>query len=236
MPDAYLVVENGRFIDCNESALQLLKTSIDKLRTLSPASVFEIFNHIDLQSALKPALSQYDTQFISTQMYLSNGTSTNVKIRLILISEDEKCILIQVDANQTNNLSHPDNEEINAANFFNNPKVEKGMEAKTSKKTIRIPVNSLFDLKLILKFYTPESCDPIINAYNHCLESGTPFDIEFQTITPEGKRAWLHAYGSANRNEQGKIISVEAYIQDIDKHEQIETVIQNAQQLIHRIF
>ena len=125
LPDAYLVVENGRFIDCNESALQLLKTSIDKLRTLSPASVFEIFNHIDLQSALKPALSQYDTQFISTQMYLSNGTSTNVKIRLILISEDEKCILIQVDANQTNNLSHPDNEEINAANFFNNPKVEK---------------------------------------------------------------------------------------------------------------
>lgn len=235
MPDAYLVVENGRFIDCNESALQLLKTSIDKLRTLSPASVFEIFNHIDLQSALKPALSQYDTQFISTQMYLSNGTSTNVKIRLIIISEEEKCILIQVDANQRSSADNPDNEEKNTTNF-NNPKVERDVEAKTSTKTIRIPVNSLFDLELVLKFYTPESCEPIRNAYINCLENGTPFDIELQVTTSEGKKSWLRAYGCANRNELNNTINIEAYIQDIDEHKQIETSIQNAQELIHTIF
>lgn len=235
MPDAYLVVENGRFIDCNESALQLLKTSIDKLRTLSPASVFEIFNHIDLQSALKPALSQYDTQFISTQMYLSNGTSTNVKIRLIIISEEEKCILIQVDANQRSSADNPDNEEKNTTNF-NNLKVERDVEAKTSTKTIRIPVNSLFDLELVLKFYTPESCEPIRNAYINCLENGTPFDIELQVTTSEGKKSWLRAYGCANRNELNNTINIEAYIQDIDEHKQIETSIQNAQELIHTIF
>lgn len=235
MPDAYLVVENGLFIDCNESALQLLKTNIDQLRVLKPSSVFTVFNNIDLQSIPKLTPSNFSKHFIYTQMHLPNGTSTNVKIRLIIISEEEKCILIQVDANQRSSADNPNNEEKNTTNF-NNPEVEKDVEAKTSTKTIRIPVNSLFDLELVLKFYTPESCEPIRNAYINCLENGTPFDIELQVTTSEGKKSWLRAHGCANRNELGKTINIEAYIQDIDEHKQIETSIHNAQQVIHTIF
>lgn len=235
LPDAYLVVENGLFIDCNESALQLLKTNIDQLRALTPSSIFTAFKHIDLQSVSKLTPSHFSTQFIHTQMHLPNGTSTNVKIRLILISEEEKCILIQVDAIQSTSPDNPGNEEKKATNS-NNPKVEKDVEAKTGTKTIRIPVNSLFDLELVFKFYTPESCEPIRNAYINCLENGIPFDIELQVTTSEGKKTWLRAHGCANKNELNKTINIEAYIQDIDEHKQIETSIQNAQELIHTIF
>ena len=93
LPDAYLVVENGLFIDCNEAALQLLQTSIEQIKELAPVSVFSAFNNINLQSTTKLAASEYGKQFISSQMSLPNASPTHVKVRLTVISEEEKCIL-----------------------------------------------------------------------------------------------------------------------------------------------
>lgn len=111
MPDAYLVVENGLFIDCNEAALQLLQTSIEQIKELAPASVFSAFDNINLQSTTKLAASEYGKQFISSQMSLPNASPTHVKIRLTVISEEEKCILVQVAIDQSPDLIQADNRQ-----------------------------------------------------------------------------------------------------------------------------
>jgi len=111
LPDAYLVVENGLFIDCNESALQLLQTSIEQLKGLPPASVFSAFNNINLLSTTKLTASQNSKQFISSQMSLPNASPTHVKIRLTVINEEEKCILVQVVVDQNPGLIQSDNKQ-----------------------------------------------------------------------------------------------------------------------------
>ena len=109
LPDAYLVVQNGLFIDCNESALQLLQTSIEQLKGLPPASVFSAFNNINLLSTTKLTASQNSKQFISSQMSLPNASPTHVKVRLTVISEEEKCILVQVAIDQSPGLIQANN-------------------------------------------------------------------------------------------------------------------------------
>jgi len=111
LPDAYLVVENGLFIDCNEAALQLLQTNIKQLKELAPASVFSAFNNINLQSTTKLVAGQYSKQFISSQMSLPNASPTHVKIRLTVINEEEKCILVQVVVDQNPSLIQSDNRQ-----------------------------------------------------------------------------------------------------------------------------
>jgi len=52
-----------------------------------------------------------------------------------------------------------------------------------------------------LAFYAPEYRDQISTAFASCVESGTPFDVECEIVTAQGRRIWVRAVGE--RNEAG---------------------------------
>jgi len=51
-----------------------------------------------------------------------------------------------------------------------------------------------------------------------CAEQGTPFDIEVQIVTLQGRRAWVRCVGQPLRNADGRIIGVEGLLQEIAPH------------------
>ncbi len=235
LPDAYLVIENGLFIDGNTAAQQLLKISIEQLKALKPQSVLSAFNHIDELSASKIETLRLSTQLISSEMHLPDGTSTNVTIKLIVVSEEENCILLQIKTSNhlsTNNSAN----EINKENSFHTFERKNHLLTEKITTSNKIHFNSLLDLEVVLNFYTSESIEPIRNAYFKCLENGTSYDFELQTLTVDGKKTWVHTSGRAMRDGMGTITNVHGYVQNINEDKRIEESIQKAQQLIHTIF
>lgn len=48
-----------------------------------------------------------------------------------------------------------------------------------------------------------------------CQEQGTPFDIEVQLRTLQGRRVWVRCVGQPLRDEAGSIVGAEGYVQEI---------------------
>ncbi|MCH4812034.1 bifunctional diguanylate cyclase/phosphodiesterase [Vreelandella neptunia] len=81
-------------------------------------------------------------------------------------------------------------------------------------------------------FYSPNSRERLLSAFNACCERGISFDGEFEIITRQGKHLWVRAIGKAVRNETGAIIQVQGASQDITEQKQLrENLTQLAQRL-----
>jgi len=68
-----------------------------------------------------------------------------------------------------------------------------------------------------LSFYTPESQDLIVEAFDACARHGEPFDLELELVTTSGRTRWIRAIGGADRDAQGNITHVRGAIQDISR-------------------
>lgn len=72
------------------------------------------------------------------------------------------------------------------------------------------------------KHYTPETWALHNKVVNKALESGEPYQEEFEFIRPEGSHGWLIARGEAIRDESGKIIQLYGTAQDITERKNAE--------------
>jgi hypothetical protein len=52
---------------------------------------------------------------------------------------------------------------------------------------------------------TPECGETLTRAFGACVDSGTPFDLEIQLMTPGGRRVWVRSVGEAVRDASGVI-------------------------------
>ncbi|HSV35265.1 MAG TPA: PAS domain-containing protein [Ramlibacter sp.] len=68
-----------------------------------------------------------------------------------------------------------------------------------------------------LNFYTPESRERLIDAFDDCGQNGTAFDLELELITARGRRVWIRAIGEADRSAPGAITHIRGAIQDVSK-------------------
>ncbi len=68
-----------------------------------------------------------------------------------------------------------------------------------------------------LSFYTAESQDLLVEAFEACARHGLSFDLELQLVTAKGRKLWIRAIGEADRNADGKITHLRGAIQDISK-------------------
>ena len=64
---------------------------------------------------------------------------------------------------------------------------------------------------------TPECGETLTRAFGACADSGAPFDLEVQLITPGGRSVWVRSVGEAVRDPSGAIQRIDGAIEDISE-------------------
>ena len=65
---------------------------------------------------------------------------------------------------------------------------------------------------------------------------GTPFDIEFRILRPDGGIGWMHAIGSADRDENGNILRMFGTAQDITRRKEMEEALRISEEKFSKFF
>jgi signal transduction histidine kinase/DNA-binding response OmpR family regulator len=86
-------------------------------------------------------------------------------------------------------------------------------------------------LREAIQFYAPEFRDTIRQCVESCARDGVPFDVELQIVTAKKRRVWVRAIGSAERDANGAIRSIQGAVQDIDERRKLEAQLHQAQRM-----
>ena len=73
-----------------------------------------------------------------------------------------------------------------------------------------------------MKLFTAESWNRLSSALEKTRVEGTPYELELETVTKDGQNGWMWVRGEAERNSEGKIITLWGAAQDISEHKRIE--------------
>jgi len=73
-----------------------------------------------------------------------------------------------------------------------------------------------------MKLFTAESWNRLSSALEKTRVEGTPYELELETVTQDGQNGWMWVRGEAERNSEGKIITLWGAAQDISEHKRIE--------------
>jgi PAS domain S-box-containing protein len=76
----------------------------------------------------------------------------------------------------------------------------------------------------------PDDRDRLLQAEQHCLETGEDYNIEFRVIWPDGSLHWIEAKGQTIHDEIGKPIRMTGIDVDITERKQTETKIKESLQ------
>lgn len=80
-----------------------------------------------------------------------------------------------------------------------------------------LPKGVWLDLDDAIGTFAPECQEVVSQAYARCAVDGTPYDLEVQLVTVEGKRRWVRTIGVAERDAAGRIVRVNGAFQDISR-------------------
>ncbi|MBK1699797.1 PAS domain S-box protein [Thiococcus pfennigii] len=81
----------------------------------------------------------------------------------------------------------------------------------------------------------PDDLAPTRAALAAHLERGEPFDVEYRLRTKSGGYLWLHARGTAHRNERGGPVRMTGYSHDISKRKGAESALQDVNRALHML-
>ncbi len=68
-----------------------------------------------------------------------------------------------------------------------------------------------------LSYYTPESQERMMEAFDACARRGVPFDLELQLVTAKGREVWIRTLGEAEYDAHGQVTHVRGAIQDVSR-------------------
>lgn len=74
----------------------------------------------------------------------------------------------------------------------------------------------------LLELAVPESQASLRAALLACRHDARPFDLEWQALTPTGRRLWLRASGQAVRGAHGEVLGVHGVLLDLSEQKQSE--------------
>ena len=97
-----------------------------------------------------------------------------------------------------------------------------GLDPKKSEPSFAAHVSIIHD----------EDWDLLDNSIQELSSNGTPFDIEIRILRPEGEIHWMHARGSAEKNEDGNVIRMFGTAQDVTDRKHAERELQEKEQLL----
>lgn len=92
-----------------------------------------------------------------------------------------------------------------------------------------IPVGSRGTLAQTLAFYAPEARPVVQAAVDQAITTGQGFDLELPFVTARGRRIWVRAVASAER-EGGRVVRLAGALQDITLRRQAEADLRDARE------
>ena len=87
-------------------------------------------------------------------------------------------------------------------------------------------------LEQALSYYGPDDRTTIERSFNACVNHGTPFDVEADVITQNGRRVHGRSIGEAVRDASGRICRVQGAFQDVSEKRRAQ---QEMRQLAERL-
>ncbi len=73
-----------------------------------------------------------------------------------------------------------------------------------------------------LAYYVPEHRERMRETFERCASLGTPFDVEYELATAQGRRIWVRAIGEAVLGDDGTIRRVQGALQDLSERKRAE--------------
>jgi PAS domain S-box-containing protein len=77
------------------------------------------------------------------------------------------------------------------------------------------PVGYSPTLEKGLASFVPEHRAAVRAAVEHCIASGTPYDMEAEKVSATGRRFWVRTIGEAMRDAEGRVVRIQGAMQDI---------------------
>ena len=72
------------------------------------------------------------------------------------------------------------------------------------------------------KLFTPESWESLIAALSHTRETGSPYELELETVRKDGGRGWMWVRGERVNDESGVAVALQGVAQDITERKLAE--------------
>ena len=107
-----------------------------------------------------------------------------------------------------------------------------------SSETYRIhevPEGTPLKLEEGLSFYTEEAQPIIAAAVDHCVETGTPWDLELPLRTAKGNARWIRIVGAVTKWEDGEAIKLAGAFQDITERYEAQLALHEREQRLRGI-
>ena len=79
------------------------------------------------------------------------------------------------------------------------------------------------------KLFTPESWKQLSTAISHTQETGTPYELELETVRPDGSHGWMLARGEAIWDTSGAIATLQGVAMDITERKQAEEALRESE-------
>ncbi len=87
----------------------------------------------------------------------------------------------------------------------------------------------------LLQFYTVPHRAAVQKAFNDCVLTGAPFDIEAEMVMPGDRHFWVRTAGQAVRDADGRIVRVQGAFQDISAQHQAHQARQFSEERFHLV-
>ncbi|HUG47923.1 MAG TPA: PAS domain S-box protein [Candidatus Limnocylindria bacterium] len=95
----------------------------------------------------------------------------------------------------------------------------------------RDPAGPAVELGDIAKLFTPDSVALVTAAVQRAVETGEPWQVELETVRPDGARGWVTSVGVVEQGENGAVTKIRGTMQDVTDRRQLEAQLQQAQRL-----
>ncbi len=86
------------------------------------------------------------------------------------------------------------------------------------------------------QFFAPEVRPQIREAFERCVETGTPYDLELPVVTAEGHRRWVRTVGAPSETSEGEVTKVAGALQDITPRKETEEKLRRSRERYRSLF
>lgn len=98
-----------------------------------------------------------------------------------------------------------------------------------------LPHGTSLPVEAGLDYYTPDSRSLVRAAFERCVETGEPWDLDLELDTELGNRLWVRSMGEAVRNGGDEVTRVWGAFQDITHHKMAEAAAIESEAAFHSL-
>ncbi|SHO53631.1 PAS domain S-box protein [Desulfopila aestuarii] len=86
------------------------------------------------------------------------------------------------------------------------------------------------------KLFTPESWNKLSTALNKTKDTGSPYELELETLREDGSRGWMWVRGEAVHDARGVTVGLRGAAQDITERKKADEALKASEKKYHSLF